>query len=113
MGFGADSAAVAAPRAGGGSGPCKPALTNIRSVFSMSALMSHRLVKDQLYEHLAHIGKALSSPKRLELLEMLAQGEKTVEALASELSIDVKLSSAHLKSLKAARLVQSRRDGKY
>jgi rhodanese-related sulfurtransferase len=75
--------------------------------------MSHRLVKDQLYEHVARIGKALSSPKRLELLEMLAQGEKTVEALASELSIDVKLSSAHLKALKAARLVQSRRAGKY
>jgi len=75
--------------------------------------MSHRSVKDHLYEHVARIGKALSSPKRLELLEMLAQGEKTVESLASELQIDVKLSSAHLKALKAARLVQSRREGKY
>lgn len=75
--------------------------------------MSNRTLKDTLYEQVARIGKALSSPKRLELLEMLAQGEKTVERLATELSIDVKLTSAHLKALKEARLVQSRRDGKY
>ena len=76
-------------------------------------MMSHRTLKDTLYEQVARIGKALSSPKRLELLEMLAQGAKTVELLAAELSIDVKLTSAHLKALKEARLVQSRRDGKY
>ena len=76
-------------------------------------MMSNRTLKDTLYEQVARIGKALSSPKRLELLEMLAQGEKTVEMLATELSIDVKLTSAHLKALKEARLVQSRRDGKY
>lgn len=75
--------------------------------------MNHRTLKDTLYEHVARIGKALSSPKRLELLEMLAQGEKTVDLLARELSIDVKLASAHLKALKDARLVRSRRDGKY
>jgi rhodanese-related sulfurtransferase/DNA-binding transcriptional ArsR family regulator len=73
----------------------------------------HRSIKDTLYEQVARIGKALSSPKRLELLEMLAQSDKTVETLAAELSIDVKLTSAHLKALKEARLVQSRRDGKY
>ncbi len=73
----------------------------------------HRSIKDTLYEQVARIGKALSSPKRLELLEMLAQSDKTVESLAAELSIDVKLTSAHLKALKEARLVQSRRDGKY
>ena len=73
----------------------------------------HRSIKDSLYEQVARIGKALSSPKRLELLEMLAQSDKTVETLAAELSIDVKLTSAHLKALKEARLVQSRRDGKY
>lgn len=75
--------------------------------------MKHRLLKDSLYEQVARIGKAVSSPKRLELLEVLAQGEKTVEALAADLSIDVKLTSAHLKTLKEARLVASRRDGKY
>jgi len=72
-----------------------------------------RDIKDLLYEQVARIGKAVSSPKRLELLELLAQGEKTVELLAQELSIDVKLASAHLKALKAARLVEPRREGKY
>lgn len=75
--------------------------------------MNKRALKDLLYEQVARIGKALASPKRLELLEVLAQGEKTVEALTTELSIDVKLTSAHLKALRAARLVDSRRDGKY
>lgn len=75
--------------------------------------MDKRTLKDLLYEQVARIGKAVSSPKRLELLELLAQGEKTVEALAAELSIDIKLASAHLKALKGARLVTSRRDGKY
>lgn len=75
--------------------------------------MNKRAIKDLLYEQVARIGKAVSSPKRLELLELLAQGEKTVEVLAQELAIDVKLASAHLKALKAARLVQSRREGKY
>ncbi len=75
--------------------------------------MNKRSLKDLLYEQVARIGKAISSPKRLELLELLAQGEKTVETLATELSADVKLTSAHLKALKDARLVTSRRNGKY
>ncbi len=75
--------------------------------------MKSRLFKDLLYEQVARIGKALSSPKRLELLELLAQGEKSVDVLATELSADIKLISAHLKALKEARLVVSRRDGKY
>lgn len=75
--------------------------------------MSNRDLKDLLYEQVARIGKALASPKRLELLEMLAQGEKSVDALAAELSIDIKLASAHLKALRDARLVTSRREGKF
>lgn len=75
--------------------------------------MEKRRIKDLLYEQVARIGKALASPKRLELLEALAQSEKTVEALGEELSIDVKLASSHLKALREARLVESRRDGKY
>lgn len=75
--------------------------------------MKQRLLKDLLYEQVARIGKAVSSPKRLELLDLLAQGEKTVETLAGELAVDVKLASAHLKALKEARLVASRRDGKF
>ncbi len=75
--------------------------------------MDKRKTKDLLYEHVALIGKAVSSPKRLELLEILAQGEKTVDALAVEASLSIKLASAHLKVLKAARLVETRREGRY
>lgn len=75
--------------------------------------MNKRQTKDLLYEQVARIGKAASSPKRLELLEVLAQGEKTVELLAAEVNIDVKLASAHLKVLKEARLVETRREGRY
>jgi len=75
--------------------------------------MNKRQTKDLLYEQGARIGKAVSSPKRLELLEILAQGERTVELLAAEASIDIKLASAHLKVLKEARLVETRREGRY
>ena len=74
--------------------------------------MNNRTLKDLLYEQVARVGKALASPKRLEMLEMLAQGEKAVETVAAEVGIDVKLASAHLKALKEARLVQTRREGK-
>jgi rhodanese-related sulfurtransferase len=72
-----------------------------------------RHTKDLLYEQVARLGKACASPKRLELIEILCQGDKTVEQLASAAEISVKLASAHLKALKAARLVNARRDGKY
>ncbi|WP_087446894.1 metalloregulator ArsR/SmtB family transcription factor [Sulfuriferula sp. AH1] len=71
-----------------------------------------REIKDLLYEQVARISKAASSPKRLELIEVLCQGEKRVEQLASDTELSVKLTSAHLKELKAARLVENRRDGK-
>jgi DNA-binding transcriptional ArsR family regulator/rhodanese-related sulfurtransferase len=74
--------------------------------------MDNRSLKDLLYEQVSRVGKALASPKRLEILEMLAQGEKAVEAVAADVGLDVKLVSAHLKALKQAHLVQSRRDGK-
>jgi len=72
-----------------------------------------REVKDRLYEQVSRIGKALASPKRLELVELLCQGEKSVETLAQQADISVKLASAHLKGLRAARLVGSRKDGRY
>ena len=75
-------------------------------------IMDNRTLKDLLYEQVARVGKALASPKRLEMLEMLAQGEKSVEAVAEAVAVDIKLASAHLKALREARLVQSRRDGK-
>lgn len=72
-----------------------------------------RDLKNHLYEQVARIGKAVASPKRLELIELLCQGEKTVETLAAQAEINVKLASAHLKELRLARLVVTRKDGKY
>jgi rhodanese-related sulfurtransferase len=71
-----------------------------------------RKIKDLLYEQVARIGKVFSSPKRLELIELLCQGEKTVETLARETSISVKLTSAHLRELRMAQLVKTERQGK-
>lgn len=75
--------------------------------------MNKRHLKSILYEQVARIGKALASPKRLELLEALAQGEQTVDALAQQLGIEMKLTSAHLKALREAQLIQGRREGKF
>ena len=74
--------------------------------------MKPREIKDHLYAQVARVGAALSSPKRLELLELLAQGEKSVEVLAKGADIDVKLASAHLRVLRDAQVVEARRDGK-
>ena len=71
-----------------------------------------RQIKDLLYEQVARIGKAASSPKRLELIELLCQGEKTVERLAREASISMKLASAHLRELRSAHLVETEKQGK-
>ncbi len=75
--------------------------------------MKPNITKSSLYEHVARIGKALSSPKRLELIELLAQGEKTVDTLAQQARIDMRLASAHLKALREARMVESRCEGKF
>ena len=75
--------------------------------------MKPTITKSYLYEHVARIGKAISSPKRLELIELLAQGEKTVETLAEQARIDMRLASAHLRALREARLVETRREGKF
>lgn len=71
-----------------------------------------RKIKDLLYEQVARIGKVFSSPKRLELIELLCQGEKTVETLAREASISVKLTSSHLRELRMSQLVETERQGK-
>jgi rhodanese-related sulfurtransferase len=77
-----------------------------------SGKLGPRQIKDVLYKQVARMGKAASSPKRLELLELLCQGEMNVEQLAGEAQISLKLTSAHLSVLKAASLVVSRREGK-
>lgn len=72
--------------------------------------MAHRELKDPLYAQFARIGHAVSSPKRLELLDLLSQGEKTVETLAEQSGMPLKNTSAHLRVLRQARLVDTRRD---
>ena len=67
--------------------------------------------KKALYGHLARVAKALASPGRLELLEILAQGERSVDALAQASGMSVANTSHHLQTLRAGGLVQSRRDG--
>jgi rhodanese-related sulfurtransferase/DNA-binding MarR family transcriptional regulator len=74
---------------------------------------AHRAFKDALYTQFARVGQAVSSPKRLELLDLLGQGEKTVEQLAEQTATAVKNTSAHLRALRQARLVETRRDGTY
>ncbi len=72
-----------------------------------------RPFKDAIYEQFARIGKAVSSPKRLELLDLLCQGERTVEVLAKEAGISLANASQHLRVLRAARLVDSEKSGQF
>lgn len=72
-----------------------------------------RLFKDELFEQFARIGKALSNGRRLEVLELLAQAERSVEDLAVETGQSVANTSQHLQVLRQAQLVDSRRDGNY
>ncbi len=72
-----------------------------------------RQFKDQIYEHLGRIGKALSSPKRLELLDLLSQGPRTVEVLAEEAGLNLANASKHLQILRAARMVDTEKRGTY
>ncbi len=72
---------------------------------------THRQFKDRLYGQFARIGKALSSPHRLEILELLAQSERTVDSLATEIGLSLANTSQHLQALRQAALVESRKDG--
>lgn len=67
--------------------------------------------KQRLYEQFARISKALAAPARLELLDLLIQGERSVDALAAATALSVANASQHLQVLAAARLVDSRRNG--
>ncbi|MDA8198006.1 MAG: metalloregulator ArsR/SmtB family transcription factor [Thermaerobacter sp.] len=73
----------------------------------------HRAWKDEVYGHVARMGKAMASPRRLEILDLLAQGPKSVEQLAGELLASVANTSQHLHQLKGARLVRSHKAGTY
>ncbi len=73
--------------------------------------MSNRAFKDPLYAQFARIGHAVASPKRIELLDLLTQGEKTVDMLAEQSAVPIKNTSAHLRVLRQARLVETTRRG--
>ncbi|HUW28036.1 MAG TPA: metalloregulator ArsR/SmtB family transcription factor [Sulfuriferula sp.] len=67
--------------------------------------------KKKLYEHFARVAKSMASPSRLELLEALAQGERSVEGLAQATGISVANTSHHLQILRDGGVVQSRKQG--
>lgn len=73
----------------------------------------HRRFKDSLYEQFARIGKAISAPKRIELVDLLCQGPRTVEGLAEQAGMSVANTSQHLQILRAARLVTADKKGLY
>lgn len=73
--------------------------------------MPNRSFKDAIYEQFARLGKAVSAPKRLELLDLLCQGPKTVEVLANQAALSVANTSQHLQVLRAARLVEAEKQG--
>ncbi|TFD47669.1 metalloregulator ArsR/SmtB family transcription factor [Cryobacterium sp. TMT1-2-1] len=73
--------------------------------------MGDREKKSALFEQFARVGKALGSGKRLELIDLLAQGERTVESLATAAGLGLSTASAHLQALKQAGVVSTRREG--
>lgn len=70
-------------------------------------------IKKETYSQIARVTKALSSPGRLEIIDILSQGEKSVEVLSEQTGLGIKNTSAQLKELKAALLVSSRKVGKF
>lgn len=76
-------------------------------------MTADRRFKDAIYEQFARLGKAISAPKRLELLDLLCQGPRTVEALADQAALSVANASQHLRILRAARLVDAEKKGLY
>lgn len=73
--------------------------------------MEPREVNDALYEQFARLGKAASNPKRLEILDLLRQGERSVEVIADATGLGLSTASAHLQLLRHARLVATRKEG--
>ena len=71
----------------------------------------HRRFKDSIYEQVARLGKAASAPKRLELLDLLCQGPRSVEALALQAGISLANASQHLQVLRGTRLVDAEKKG--
>ncbi|MDF2946560.1 MAG: ArsR family transcriptional regulator [Bacillales bacterium] len=76
-------------------------------------MLEERTLKDMLYQEFARIGKCLSSPKRLEILDLLTQSPKSVESLAKGTGMSVANVSQHLQILHNARLVKFRKQGNF
>lgn len=77
------------------------------------ASMSAHTFKSEIFAQFARVGKAVSSPNRLELLEFIAQGERSVEQLASMAGMSIANTSQHLRLLKSAGLVVARKAGQH
>lgn len=75
--------------------------------------MNKRDFKDKVYQELAKITKALSNPHRLEIIELLAQGECSVEQIAAHTNLSIANASQHLQLLKTSQLVQINRQGNF
>lgn len=73
--------------------------------------MDHRAFKTEINEQFARIAKAIANPHRLELVDLLAQGERSVEALATESALSIANASQHLQALREAHLVTTRKEG--
>jgi rhodanese-related sulfurtransferase/DNA-binding MarR family transcriptional regulator len=71
----------------------------------------NRTFKSRVYEQLARLSKAVASPQRLELLDLLSQGPRTVEHLAQEAHLTVANTSRHLQILRGARLIEAEKEG--
>jgi rhodanese-related sulfurtransferase len=77
------------------------------------ALHGKRRFKNEVYGQLARIGKVLASPKRLELLDLICQAERSVEELADETAMSVANTSQHLRALLEVHLVEARKEGRF
>jgi DNA-binding transcriptional ArsR family regulator len=76
-------------------------------------MLTGRQFKDVVYHELSRVAKSLADPKRLEILDLLCQSEKSVEAVAEEMRMSAAAVSHHLQLMKGARIVTDRRAGKY
>jgi rhodanese-related sulfurtransferase len=75
--------------------------------------MEKRIFKDKVYSILANMIKAMANPHRLEIIDLLGQGEKSVEEIAVDTDMSIANTSQHLQVLKAANLVEIRREGNF
>lgn len=73
--------------------------------------MDHRAFKTEINEQFARIAKAVANPHRLELVDLLAQGERSVEELANEAALSIANASQHLQALREAHLIIARKQG--